>query len=191
MLSRLYTFNERNNSDFEGTIIDLETIGNFCRGYGDSRCYQNITPTIFGYVNKDGLNIFCAKTERSLEELTEKIKETLPQLERPFYAYNCCFERGVLFHSCGLDIGFAGDLMKKKTPGVKWEKKEEAVIELNIPKYDDPFNGDGFGCIIAWKNGDLEKAIKHNRSCLLKERDILIKRGYRSPEPLRLFQSEI
>lgn len=157
----------------------------------DSRCYQNIIPTIFGYIDKDVLNIFYAKTESSLEALKEKIKETLPQLERPFYAYNCCFERGVLFHSCGVDISFEGDLMKEKTPGVKWEKKEEAIVKLNIPKYGDPFNGDGTGCLIAWQKGDVEKAIKHNRSCLLKERDILIKRGYRTPEPLQLFQSKI
>jgi hypothetical protein len=148
-------------------------------------------PTIFGYIDKDALNIFCAKTEISLEALKEKIKETLPQLEQPFYAYNCGFERGVLFHSCGLDISFEGDLMKEKILGVKWEKKEEAVVELNISKYDDPFNGDGMGCLIAWQRGDLEKAIKHNRSCLLKERDILIKRGYRKPETLRLFRSKI
>jgi len=182
---------ERNNSTFEGTIIDIETIGNFCRQHNDSRCYQNIVTTIFGYINKDALNIFCAKTESDLEELKEKIKETLPQLKRPFFAYNCCFERGVLFHSCDLDIGFEGDLMKEKTPGVKWEKKEEAIVELNIPKYDDPFNGDGMGCLSAWKNGELDNAIKHNRSCLLKERDILIKRGYRTPEPLQLFRSKI
>jgi len=138
MFSRLYTFNESNNSAFEGTIIDIETIGNFCGGHRDSRCYQNIIPTIFGHIDKDALNIFCAKTESSLEALKEKIKETLPQLERPFYAYNCCFERGVLFHSCGVDISFEGDLMKEKTPDVKWEKKEEAIVKLNIQNMTIP-----------------------------------------------------
>jgi len=187
----LLIYSEKNDFSFNGTIIDIETIGDFCRQHNDSRCYRNITPTIFGYINKDALNVFCAKTESDLEELKEKIKEIFLQLKRPFYAYNCCFEIGVLFHSCGLNVSFEGDLMKEKKPGVKWEKKEEAVVELNVSKYDDPFNGDGVECLIAWQKGDLEKAIKHNRSCLLKERDILIKRGYRNPEPLQLFRRKI
>ncbi len=178
---------EKNQYPFEGTIIDLETIGSFCRGYYDSRCYQKIIPTIFGYINKDSLNIFCAKTKESLDILKEKIAEIVPQLEAPFYAYNCSFERGVLFHYCGLDLNFDGDLMKKKVPGIKWERKEEAVVNLKIPKHGDPFHGDGYKCMLAWQNGDLDSAIKHNRSCLLKERDILLRRGHRSPEHLHLF----
>ena len=39
-------------------------------------------------------------------------------------------------------------------------------------------------CMEAWQKGQLEKAIAHNRSCLLKERDILLRRGFRKPNQL-------
>jgi len=32
---------------------------------------------------------------------------------------------------------------------------------------------------------EFDKAIAHNRACLLKERDILIKRGFRKPDELK------
>jgi len=177
---------EKIKSDFEGIIIDLETIGNFCNYFHDSRRYQKIMPTIFGHINKDELNISCAKGEEAIEELKEKSTQILRTLKKPFFGYNCCFEKGVLFHSCGLTIEFDGDLMKEKIRGVKWENKQEAVAELGIPNYDDPFNGNGKECSLAWLRGEWKKAIKHNRSCLLKERDILLKRGYRNPDLLRL-----
>jgi hypothetical protein len=39
----------------------------------------------------------------------------------------------------------------------------------------------------AWQNGEFDKAIAHNRACLMKERDILLRRGYRKPDGLALF----
>jgi hypothetical protein len=59
------------------------------------------------------------------------------------------------------------------------EKKKYAVQNMGIDNYDDPFNDEGRLCISSWQNGEYDKCIKHNRSCLLKERDILIQRGSR------------
>ena len=129
------------------------------------------------------MKILCAKREEAIIELKKKTKQITQSLEKPFFSYNCCFEMGVLFHSCGLEIEFDGDLMKEKVAGVKWENKREACVELNISNYDDPFNGNGRECSSAWLNGEWKKAINHNRSCLLTERDILLRRGYRKPDP--------
>jgi len=53
--------------------------------------------------------------------------------------------------------------------GSKWELREK----LEIPTYDDPFNGVGRKCAVGWLNGEYEKCMKHNRACLQIERDIL------------------
>jgi hypothetical protein len=170
-------------SDFKGTIIDLETIGEFC-GYYDSRKYKNIVPVIFGMINSDGMEILCAEKEGLIPKLLEKIKEVLPNLQRPIGAFNANFEMGSLFHNTGERLEIEMELMNRDETG-KFEKKAEVVKKLKIPNYDDPFNDIGRLCIDAWKNQELDKAIKHNRACLLKERDILLKRSFRKPDGLR------
>lgn len=60
------------------------------------------------------------------------------------------------------------------------ENKERAVQQLKIPSYNDPYRGKGFRCVDAFVKGDLENIAKHNRACLLKERDILRIRGSRT-----------
>ena len=177
----LHVHSEKNELPFDGTIIDIETVGNFC-DYRDSRCYQKLVLILFGYVNNGELKIFCAEGEEDLTKLKENCSKLIHSLEKPFFAYNCGFEMGVLHHACGLKIEFDGDLMKEKVVGVKWENKREACAELGISNYGDPFNGFGRQCSSAWLNGNYEDAIKHNRSCLLSERDILLKRGYRKPD---------
>ena len=87
---------EKVESNFEGTIIDLETIGRFRNEYADSRTYSEIKTTIFGYINSQGLNILCAKSNDSITNLWAKVENLLPNLERPFYAFNSSFEMGVL-----------------------------------------------------------------------------------------------
>lgn len=172
-------FNEKVSSCFKGTIIDIESYGNFCRGFGDSREYKDIVPTIFGYINCDELNVFCAEGDSALNELRTEINGLAPTLERPLFAFNCCFEQGVLYHSCAINVIFDGELNKER-----YEAKRQVVKALGIPNYDDPFNDDGKFCVSAWLNGTYYQAIRHNRSCLLKERDILLKRSYRQPEEL-------
>ncbi len=176
---------ERLNGNFKGTIIDLETIGNF-NYHNDSRRYKDITPVIFGFIDNEMLKIFCAKNESSISLLKKKILNTLPILKKPFHAFNSDFERGVLFHFLGKKVNFGSELNKEK-----FEKKEYAVQALKIPDYDDPFFGDGKSCMMAWLKGNIYKAMAHNRSCLLKERDILMFRGNRKPDALEFKKSEI
>jgi len=173
-------YEEKIGSDFEGTIIDIETIGEFNRFYRyDSRQYEKMTQVIFGYINQEHLYIYCAKDIRGINQLKEMTQKIIDNLDRPFYAFNCEFESGVWFHHVGIKILFDGELNRDK-----YEKKKAIVRLLKIPNYDDPFFDNGFCCMEAWDNEEFNKAIAHNRSCLLKERDILLKRGYREPGEL-------
>ncbi len=174
---------EDTSSNFEGTIIDIETIGEFLNQYPDSRQYKDIQLVIFGFINRHALHIFCAKRIKAISELKEKIEDIIGGLEKPFYAFNSQFERGVLFYELGREIGFDGELQKEK-----YESKVNAVGDLCIPNYDDPFYDRGFPCMKAWESGEFEKAIAHNRACLLKERDILIKREYIKPDKLKFIK---
>lgn len=175
--------NEKVASNFKGTVIDVETIGEFSREFADddSRQYRELKPTILGYITKDELNVLCAKGMDALDELKEHITDILPSLNRPLFAFQSRFERGVFHHSCGIQIEFEGELNKET-----FEWKGYACSDLKIPNYADPFNNVGKDCNIAWMKGDYDSAIKHNRSCLLKERDILLKRKYRKPDKLKL-----
>jgi hypothetical protein len=181
-------YSEAVKSEFEGTIVDIETIEDFCRGYGDSREYQKLIPLIFGYINSSELTIYCSKIGGSGKiEPTRNFKsavvETIPKLEKPLCAFQCCFEQGVLYHSLGIIVEFDRELNIEK-----YEWKGNAVASLSIDNYDDPFNDIGKRCKEELEKGNTELAIKHNRSCLLKERDILLKRGFREPDELQLFR---
>ena len=166
-------------SDFEGTVIDIETVGGFLNQYHDSRRYKNIRLVIFGFINSNGLCICCAKGMEALTELNTKTEELIELLQKPFYAFNCEFERSVLFYMLGRKIDFGRELNNEK-----YESKANAVQSLRIPNYDDPFNDNGKLCMTAWEQGEYDKAIVHNRACLLKERDILIKRAFREPDEM-------
>lgn len=173
-------YEEKLNESFEGTIIDIETIGNFDRKFKDSRQYKQIQTVIFGCINKNKLCIYSVEEDNN-EKLLNEINNILNNLEKPFYAFNSDFERGVLFHNLNKEIGFERELNKEK-----YEAKRTAVKELNIPQYEDPFYGHGDLCVKNWLLGNKEECIKHNRSCLLKEKDILLKRGFRNPDELIL-----
>lgn len=181
------------NSKFKGTIIDIETVENFCNEYRDvdSREYQKLIPLVLGYITPNELKIYCSKIDCSQKiEPTQNFKiaiaQLIPKLEKPLYAFQCCFEQGVLYHSLGIIINFDGELNREK-----YEWKGTAVASLGIENYDDPFNDIGIKCKEALDKGNIELSIKHNRSCLLKERDILLKRGYRKPDALQLFNPNL
>jgi hypothetical protein len=182
-LFMIISHNEKASSNFKGTIIDIETIGDFSKyDDNDSRQYHKLTPTILGYITKDELNSLCAKGIDALEELKEQTVHILPSLKKPLFAFQSRFERAVFHHSYKIEIKFDGELNNKAR-----EWKGDACSDLGIPNYDDPFNNVGKECNIAWIKGNYDAAIKHNRSCLLKERDILLKRNYRKPDELKLF----
>ena len=176
-------YKEDTTSDFKGTIIDIETIGEFLNQYPNSRQYKDIQLVIFGFIHRHALHIFCAKGIKAISELKEKIEDIIGGLAKPFYAFNSQFERGVLFYELGREIDFDGELQKEK-----YESKARAVRDLDIPNYDDPFHDRGLWCMNAWHNGEFDKATAHNRACLLKERDILIKRGFRKPDELKFIK---
>ncbi|OGO06829.1 MAG: hypothetical protein A2Z76_00060 [Chloroflexi bacterium RBG_13_56_8b] len=173
------------NSDFDGTVIDIETIGKFDDKYqytNDSREYQYIQQIIFGFINKHSLHILCAKGMEAISDLGAETLKFIDSLQRPFYAFNCNFERGVWFHQLGKKVDFDGELQAER------ESKAKAVRDLGIPNYDDPFYDRGLWCMNAWHNGEFDAAIAHNRACLLKERDILIKRNFRKPDELKFIK---
>ncbi|MFC1864826.1 hypothetical protein ACFLYG_03255 [Chloroflexota bacterium] len=174
---------EDTSSNFEGTIIDIETVGGFLTQYYDSRRYKDIQLVISGFINKCALHILCATGVRAIDELRERTETIIDGLTKPFYAFNTDFERGVLFYELGKEISFDGELNKEK-----YESKADAVRNLGIPNYDDPFYDKGILCMQAWKDGIFKKAIAHNRACLLKEREILIKRGFRKPDELKFIK---
>jgi len=176
---------ERQDVDFDGTVIDIETIGDFDDSYeSDSRRYKNLTQVIFGYVTKERLHVYCAQGEESILELAEKVKEGIQTLNRPFHAFNCDFESGVFFHHLGIQILFDGELQ-----GSNREWKGNARQSLKIPNYDDPFDDSGKKCKEAWEARNFQDAMAHNRACLLKERDILIRRGHRPASKLLFVDS--
>lgn len=170
------------SSEFDGTIIDIETIGKFNSRYRDTddiREYEYIQPVIFGYVDRHALTILYIRATEEINELNERVAGLISSLNKPLCAFNSIFERAVLYHGLGLELHFDGELQ-----AVKYESKANAVSALGIPNYDDPFYDRGILCLQAWENGEFDKAIAHNRACLLKERDILLRRGFREPEEI-------
>lgn len=179
----VFLHEEKTDRAIEGTIIDIETIGNFTEYNSDSRRYMKLAPVIFGCINGKSMQIHCAKTSGSLKKLEKIVADELSRLERPFHAFNSDFERGVFFHCLKQEVPFERELNKRK-----FESKADVVTELRIPQHGDPFKDVGLLCSQAWQKGNINDAISHNRSCLLKERDILLKRGFRIPDPLKLVQ---
>ena len=178
---------------FNGTIIDIETIGNFDKSFTDSKRYAKIIPVCFGTITSEKLEINCIESLEHLNELKRKIIYSLyHSLEKPFTAFNSIFEQSVFFHTFSnltnditIKHGFQRELNLNQ-----YEAKEDVVKKLYIPDYDDPYNGDGRLVPKAWIHGDYKGVIAHNRACLLKERDILLKRGYRDPDKIKLVRIE-
>lgn len=175
-------YQEDIQSDFEGTIIDIETIGRFNQLYrytSDVREYEYIQQVIFGSIDRHVLRILYVRDTSEIMELNERVATVIDSLLRPFYAFNTSFETGVLYFGLGEELYFDGELQEEK-----FEAKAKAVRNLGIPNYDDPFYDKGIMCMHAWESGQYDSAIAHNRACLLKERDILLKRGSREPNEL-------
>ena len=173
---------EKVRSNFKGTVIDIETIGQFDNVFDtlDYRRYRFITPVIFGYITSSELTILCAKDGADIEELIKKISEIIDKLEKPLYAFNSEFETVVISNSINRKVTFEKELNLKS-----FEPKWSVTQKLNIPEYKDPFHGSGLLCMQAWISGHPDEAMAHNRACLLKEKDILLQRGSREPDYLK------
>jgi hypothetical protein len=181
----LRELHKKQNLSYTGTIIDIETIGEFCDQYkGDSREYKDLIIVIFGYINEKGLHIYCAQGNEDIPILEEKTKQLLETLdkERPLCAYQCHNEMGVFFHRLNLKFLFDKELQTDR------ERKENALRRLGIfDSFGDPFHNElkpGNACRIAWLNNYFDNAIKHNCACLLKEQTLLLKGHVVAPRPL-------
>jgi len=154
----------------KGTIIDIETTGDMQFQYPstDPRYYENLQPTIFGYLTEDYLMQYCAESEDEINELSTIMADE--PMDEPYFALNIRFERHFLVNFSGRDL-WINDV-RMGMYGSKWELREI----LEIPTYDDPFDGDSSLCDTRWAKGDYSSCIEHNRSCLLIERDILYRR---------------
>ena len=169
--------------DFEGTIVDVETIGSFTPvpsrrlefGQDFIRRYQKIKVTTVGTLSDGVLQIAIALGPEHLDMFGKKALSIVSQSDRPLYAFNKPFEEGCLFWISKNILSFENELQ-----AFPRENKERAVQQLKIPSYNDPYRGKGKKCLDAFNKGDLENIAKHNRACLLKERDILGIRGART-----------
>ena len=174
---------EQVDCDFEGTIVDFETIGPFTRvssrrlefGQDFIQKYQKIKITTVGTLSDGVLQIAIALGQEHLDMFGTKALSIISRSDRPLYAFNKPFEEGCLFWISRSMFDFENELQARAM-----ENKERAVQQLKIPSYNDPYRGKGFRCVDAFVKGDLENIAKHNRACLLKERDILRIRGART-----------
>ena len=172
------TYHESQNLDYKGTIIDIETIGDFKKGFPkyDSREFNGIQIVIFGYINSKDLFIFCAEGVEDISQLESTIKPWVKDypISKPLYAYNCHHEMGVIFHHLGIEVTFDYELQFKE-----YQRKEEWMQQLGLTEtFNDPFHymlKPGLQCRFAWQNNEFDKAIQHNRACLLKEQSIMLK----------------
>ena len=155
----------------EGTLIDLETIGEFDRRFhsSDTRYYAQLLPTIFGFITGNELVQYCAEEPSDIPALVTKMNDLLPTFSPPFFALNCIFEQGVCTHKCEFPL----DPLIDVRGGNTYERKWDVRARLGISTYNDPFNGDGYKCMTEWEKGNYPDCMKHNRACLLIERDIL------------------
>lgn len=172
---------------FKGTIIDIETIGEFSDCDGLER-YKQIRPIVVGFLDCEKIEIFyiTKETDRDLKELTIAVRAKLSEVDHPFYAFNTEFEMSVLYWFLGEAVTFDRDLMFRVNTSygrTVWESKRYLVRDLGIPNFDDPFWDIGYKVLGGWedfqKTGTpkfLWEIIRHNRACLLKEHAILKKR---------------
>ena len=160
----------------EGTIIDLETIGPLYDVLKGTKRYKEVKPYLSGYLTGNMIVQKYVDKSDHIPALLDFIKETnFGDFQKPLYAFFVEFETGVIYCSTGKRLLFDRELKKGKG------SKEELVKKFGISNYDDPFPGQGIKLIQEFKNGNIEGALRHNRACLLKERDILYRRGYADP----------
>ena len=172
-------WSEKADTSFSGTIIDFETIGELSR-YWDSRAYKDNIPVMVGALHDGEMHIHYVEKKDEIQSFHDELKLILDALPRSWYAFNCDFEKGVTFHSLGLIHEYDHELNARK-----YERKGDCRVNLGLSNYDDPFNDDGKLFPKNWLKGNIDDCLKHNRACLLKERDILEIRGFREPDKLK------
>jgi uncharacterized protein YprB with RNaseH-like and TPR domain len=156
----------------QGTLVDIETTGL------DSNCDEIV---VFGYVQGNRLEIIC-RTSREEEPFIAQLAELVPNLSRPFYAYNLSFEKGFL-KAKGMNIEGI-DLFQP------WKEKADELY-LKWPKLDELFSHaeqyfnepvvSGKDVPLLWERFlhtrdkiYLQQIVKHNESDLLRELYLLV-----------------
>ena len=174
-------YREEVSTDFEGTIVDIETIGDFIQvgtrfppqeqDYLGK--YRDMKITTVGVLSENELAIFIAKNIECVIEFQKSAIKLMSEVSSPTYAFNKSFEEGCYFWNSGFNI----IRIDNELQTFAGEKKEDVVEEYGISKYNDPFHGDGGKYVAAFFEGNIDDIIKHNRACLLKEHQILKERG--------------
>ncbi|MEM2933385.1 MAG: hypothetical protein QXL78_00510 [Methanocellales archaeon] len=177
----LEVFEERNESNFSGSIIHIDTVGNIRNEFTNSRRYSELSPFIVGLIDRNKLKIMYALDKPSISLFRGRVIALINEFQKPYFAFNATVVQAVLYHFTGQKIDIAGELNRKA-----FESRLFAIHALNIPQYGDPFSDQDKLCTQAWLKGEIEKCVAHVRACLLKERDIFIKRGFRKPEEIKL-----
>ena len=160
-----------------GCIIDFETIGDFIDSEDLTLRHQNIKPFIIGiyYLSNACMTQYYLK-KGTLNK--EQLSLALLNLSEPFYAFSAMFEKSLIQIITGKTFDFRELQKPFSVTKTYYEKKQYVCNSQCIPNYDDPYDGDGGLCTTDFEKGEVEKPLAHNRSCLLKERDILYTRGY-------------
>jgi len=168
-------------TSFLGTIVDIETIGEFGRVKGGVlpigsdylQRYREMKITAVGMLFAGKMVIHVANGVHSLDTFQKTAVQLVSESAEPRYAFNKAFEEGCYFWNSGHEF-LEFDYELQRYPR---ERKESVVKSLNIDNYGDPFNGKGAKCKDAFLSDDLNGIMKHNRACLLKESQILAMRG--------------
>ncbi|MHA1784462.1 MAG: hypothetical protein ACTSVY_13400 [Candidatus Helarchaeota archaeon] len=158
-------YEEDIEQEIKGTIIDFETIGSF-RKFLDYRAYLDIYPIVFGTLFTKKLRIHYVIDADDIPELLIIMNQEINTLPRPFWAFNMKCEQGIIYNRLGITVTF-WELNKWQ-----FESKRDAAKKLKITNFNDPFQGYGAACAKAFRKGNIEDILKHNRACLLTEAEI-------------------
>ena len=195
------TLSEIGNINFKGTIIDFETFGPINNNFNDIRSYEEVKPTVLGFFDGKQIKQIFLLT-KNFDKINKEIIPNLQKTEPPFYGFNTKFEVGIIYWQTNILRNFEYEL-QDKTIGIYGEKKE-IVFQYLVRKnnhfsflniFEDPYNGEGYTAVKEWwkfvenpKDNKyfLERVLKHNRACLLKEWYILSHRKPFTAEELKI-----
>ena len=168
-------------------IVDIE-ISNDIRGpNGGAWKYINSNVIVVGTFYKNKITQFILKENK--ESFINKVVEHLINLskEGELYCLNERMEREGLFNLTNKIFPFK-DVRKSIVPGSSKERLFSFLIKAKkLEPITDPFNGDGYMCILKYKEYEKTKdesflleIATHNQNCLLKENQIFKHRGFLS-----------
>jgi hypothetical protein len=166
---------------YEGTIIDVET-------------NHHDLPICVGSLCANRLSILYITDEDpgTWSALTQAVNAQLQTLPRPYLAFRAEFDQEVLAALLGRPLVFDGDLH------VLPYSKDRTARHLGAPLIPDPLNGKSAEVPHHWDKYLrthqpylIDRIIKHNRACLLKETYIEREAGWKPISAYALTQPRI